>query len=767
MRTPSSRLLNLGRLTEQLQTKQGRQLWKGLVRDLEPHTKHIGMLEPGCFAPDVLEKLPPLQQALLTAASETFTPAGSLERDLPEVLANALSEFADSEGGLDPELVQKGLGPEGLRFLQQLNQAQGAKPQLADRFSFGHLGPHESKAFLQSSTLRPPPMAALDWAVDEIAEPGELEGLGFYGLQHLFLSSASLFEGLERVGIDPSDMKLQGKVYSTNRATMAWMESKGAQVAPTSFSIGPAQDFEKVMKASIRDDLERMVQTLPRPPEENPNPRFLLIDDGGKAIELLHTDFPEYAPYFTCVEQTRRGARAVQALPELKCPVINVAESWAKLHAESPMIGHSVVLEVGRKLSELQRSGVDLGSSAGVLGYGSVGGAVADSLLQRGFTVHVYDPDPEKRARALADAKRDGFEGRVIAHERLEDALPHAKTLVSCVGRRTLEPEHHRLLPDGAVLVNAASSDDELGPEDLRPFRIGGARDGEGRIWTLFQGQAVCLGHGEAEAHSSIIARLPNGKELFLANDGYVVNMTGERDPIPPRYIQLTRTLLFLGAIAARRAKEPGLHEVPKNWQEELVAKVEADLARTGESLHAPNWEEHEPSTLAPPALPSEAVQEALGLTTASFPEGTVYGYRLGPVEPGSIEASAHRLHGDKSGELALHEAVIHKLSADTERHFKGGSFKITVDADQARVPHSEGVGKAGFEQLYAAYLASVLQTWGRGRGHKLTAPEVVKQAHRLLLSSDIDDAGVIDALRTHAAPEVRALGQAVYRRRR
>lgn len=757
-------LLSLGALLERLETAKGRALREALASELGPAVAGVGLIEPGAVPEARLAGLPRFHRAVLEHAAQRFERSGDLERSLPAILAATFARFAGPGGALDRAALRAALGPEAALFVDRLAAADGSVPALADRLVFDRLDPETAKVAIGSSSIAPPKMAALDWVKAAIAEPGELEGLSFYGLQHLFLSSASLFQAIEDLGVKPKDMVLQGKIYSTNHGTAAWLEQRGAKVADTSRTLPPGRlDFEAEMKDSILHDLSGIVATLPRPPEPNPDPRVLLIDDGGKAIALLHEHFPEYAPYFVCVEQTRRGARAVKALPELRCPVVNVAESWAKLTAESPMIGHSVVLEVGRKLTELEAAGVELGSSAGVLGYGAVGAAVTDALLERGFTVHVHDPDQERRAAALADAV--GRPGRVVVHESIETALPESRTLVSCVGQRTLWPEHHHLLPDGAVLVNAASSDDELGPEDLRPFASGNvARDGEGRIFARFQGKVVCLGHGEALAHSSTVTRLPNGRDLLLANNGYVVNMTGERDPIPPRYIQLTRALLLLGAIAARRTKAPGLHEVPKDWQEKLVRVVKDDLHKTGESLERPDWERREPAPLPPPVVAPASVRAALGLDgPASFPEGTVFGYQLGPVRPGSVEDAAHRQFGDGSGTLSLPEAVLHRLTHDLHSFFRGSHFRLELDHG-APVPAGEP-GPAAFSHLYGTYLGAVLGTWAERRGHQPHAPEVVTQLVRLLEERPLDSPAVLRALQTHPDPGLRRLGQAAYRR--
>src|SRR5439155_8603436 len=149
--------------------------------------------------------------------------------------------------------------------------------------------------------------------------------------------------------------------YSTNFRVAAELEAKGMVVDPVGKDIG-TRDFAKAMGDAIQHQLQGIIEKLPQPKTEvhdehgvhfewasPPKPQVLLIDDGAEAIKMLHEKFPQWAPFFACVEQTRRGARIAHDLAdkgELKCAVVNVAESWAKLERESPMIGQSVVTEV-------------------------------------------------------------------------------------------------------------------------------------------------------------------------------------------------------------------------------------------------------------------------------------------------------------------------------------------------------------------------------------------------------------------------------------
>ncbi|MBN2359705.1 MAG: saccharopine dehydrogenase NADP-binding domain-containing protein, partial [Deltaproteobacteria bacterium] len=601
--------LRVDEVLERLQTKDGQQVVAEIVSRLKPVLPE-GQLEADLAGGPRLPRIDDqFDRNLAEAVSGLWIRGGDMPTELPAAIAELLLPLTDGQGTIDAQQVQRSLGPQGLRFLERLAGIDDLAPadQLADRRALDPVTNNIRSQALANAPFIAPRMAALEFMVKELAEPDEFKGLQFMGLQHLFASSATLFDALHRTGIEYGDMRFIGKIYSTNFRAAADLERRGAEVDAVSKRIFTG-NFSHKMAEQIDYQLRQMVGQLRKqleqqgvfdvrcpPAGHRPQPMALLIDDGAEAIKLLHEKFPEYAPYFVCVEQTRRGARIVHEMEqrgELKCPVANVAESWAKLEHESPMIGHSVVLEVSKKLDRLLRADIPVSKEALVIGCGSVGSAVARAMIARGQEVHLWDKDPARAQQLAAALESEHPDAVVVMHADKHEALRHGGVLVSCVGMRTIFPEDHAFLPDGAVLVNAASADDELGPQDLTPFsKRGSISDDQGNIWQTFMGHPLNVGMGAAPAHSDVVVKLEDGRELLLVGHGFVVNMTGERDPIPPRYIQLTRSLLLLGALAAKRAGRPGIVEVPRDWQQALVNLVKRELKRTGEDLDHPSWD--------------------------------------------------------------------------------------------------------------------------------------------------------------------------------
>ncbi|MBK7861026.1 MAG: hypothetical protein IPJ65_20950 [Archangiaceae bacterium] len=601
LRRPTT-TLRVEQLIERLVTAQGMKLGDQLFARVEPHFEGLELLEPNVPVPN--PPTDPLARVMLEAYQNIFVSPFHARGELPGALAQMLVPFADAQrsGAVDLDKVERAGGPELREWVAQLGAIpdDAPLPQLADRRAWESVADHVRLELTRLAPSIAPPLESLDWTRTTFGRPGELKGFRLFGLQHLMATTAQLFNGLEKLGVEAKGSRVIGKIYSTNFRVAAELEGKGMVVDGVSRTIAAGESFNEEMDSAIEYQLTRLIDTLPQPTctlgrdgkselewAEPPRPQVLLIDDGAEAIRILHQKFPEWAPFFACVEQTRRGARIAHELAdrgELKCAVVNVAEAWAKLERESPMIAESVVREVERKLDRLERTGLPPPKEATVVGYGAVGAHVAATLRARGLTVHVYDQNPE-RMKNLPPG--------IIGHTDKHAALEHAGLLVSCVGERTLWPEDYDALPDGALLVNAASADDELGPQDLlKQQKRLVTLDRERDAWSVFRGQPICVGKPDAVAHSDAVIRLDSGKELLLVSNGYVVNMTGERDPIPPRYIQLTRSLLMMGALTATRATGPGLIDVPEDWQRGLVAHLEQSLAQSGESLENPLWDQ-------------------------------------------------------------------------------------------------------------------------------------------------------------------------------
>jgi CRP-like cAMP-binding protein/S-adenosylhomocysteine hydrolase len=410
-----------------------------------------------------------------------------------------------------------------------------------------------------------PPLALLDRLRNEI---GGLDPsiVALIGLQHLMGSTATLVRALAASSLAPDAVFLLGKPYSTNPEVMEFLRREGYYVHPQSAHQSPDRPHDEALHGRILELLRECKRRMQESVSERPG-RIVLIDDGGHAIEALHApEFDNFIDRFVCVEQTRSGIRRIEKF-ELRVPVINVAESWVKLEHESPLIAESVKIELFRELVAIESGGIRLGRNALIIGYGAIGRRVAARLRGCGFVVSVFDPSQILRDLAIQEGFAEATELRGI--------LPGAELVVGCTGTAVLDLPDYGQIADGAILVSTSSSDIEFKAWQLRAR---GTALGIPRTWNRIK----IDGAGNAAAGASIwggtghpcfdLYRVPvDGKSFYLVHGGFPVNFNGASDPIPPRLIQLTRALLYAGAIQASQSRIPGLHPLSESSQDLVV----------------------------------------------------------------------------------------------------------------------------------------------------------------------------------------------------
>jgi S-adenosylhomocysteine hydrolase len=297
---------------------------------------------------------------------------------------------------------------------------------------------------------------------------------------------------------------------------------------------------------------------------------------------MIHHNHPELLPRIVAVEQTRRGARVLQKM-DLKVPVVDVAQSEAKLTHEAPMIGRSIARTAQRKLDELAAQGVRSGKRLLLVGYGVVGGAAARAFREAGYEVSTWDESPAARDAARKDGMRP--------HATKEEALGAADIVVSATGTTALGPADLERIKDGAILMNAASGSHEIHPGEAHRDDPHFIADTRGDVYSRFRGEQIRLGHASHPSRMHIVLRTAAGRELLLLNDGYVINFDNQEHPTPARYIQLTMGLLYKGALqAVKHRGGPGLHPLAAKGQRAWVDEVKRDLAERGESLEHPSF---------------------------------------------------------------------------------------------------------------------------------------------------------------------------------
>lgn len=505
---------------------------------------------------------------------------------LPQALVEAFAQVADAKGGVSIKAACAVYGDFGGRLLAHLStQIKSETPRVRNVHRLTGLSDATIALLGRSMSDRSfaHRMPLLAKAAAQKGKHNSFVGFSATVLQHLF--PPTVLDALEELGLAPAQTRVIGKAYSTHPDRYAALLGKGRIVDESSRHTHNAveQDASARIAQAAQTQLRGMFAdvTADEIAYRNTAPRFLLIDEGGKLIETLHSaEFSKYAHLVVAVEHTDRGIQVIETMRSqgvnLLCPVINMARSVAKKQIESPAIGESVVFHT---LHELDAMGVaPTEKSAAVIGYGAVGKFTAEALRRRGYAVTIYDKDVQK----MRDAIADGFsaEPDIPLDQARINALAGAHLLISATGTTTLTLDEYDLLPNRAILVNAASGNHELGiggtPKEILADRTAPETVREdGRASMRFGEQDIVCGEYYApEAHRHLVMRSQSGKEHLVLRGGAVINMTLG---MPPEYAQLTLSLVLLSALQARALAMLPYQDRPRSLVE-LAEDTEAFL---------------------------------------------------------------------------------------------------------------------------------------------------------------------------------------------
>ncbi|MEM9602437.1 MAG: hypothetical protein AAGA11_06220 [Pseudomonadota bacterium] len=270
---------------------------------------------------------------------------------------------------------------------------------------------------------------------------------------------------------------------------------------------------------------------------------LMLHEVGGYSIQALHTHATEHLDRVVgAIEVTKQGVWVAEALPRLRIPQLNCAQTRLK-QVEGKLVGEAVVAAFDVIARDL---GLALtGRQARLSGYGWVGKGAAEALRVRGVAVTVHDTDPVKAVNAAVD----GFQVR-YAEARVATSLGAPAIALGTSGQCSIDRAVLATLPDGCFLVSGASKDHEI---DLAALA-----DATGDTASI---------HPHVVAHT-----LHDGRTLYLVNGGFPVNFTGSS--VPDEIVEfLFAELIMLVPELLDTRPPPGVYPLP-DALEAVVADI-------------------------------------------------------------------------------------------------------------------------------------------------------------------------------------------------
>ena len=347
------------------------------------------------------------------------------------------------------------------------------------------------------------PLPLLGRIASQVPGPqASLNGVTLVCVQHLLETSGSLIQTLVSLGLNPSNIHVLGKAYSSNSSVEERLRSLGAHVVEAGRQLRWGE-----YSTQLTEDVSRLWDQVAAGIDARRPDALVVLDDGGFCIKGMPAfrDVPVVG-----IEQTMSGL-ALLDVPPL-CPVIDVASSAAKQWIEPPMISEAV-------LARLQTYRLP-DSPIGVVGFGNIGKAMTQTLSRIQSPILAFDEN----------LGAEGKSGTTIFCDSLGELYSKSATIFGCTGRDTLAgKEWWPQLVGERLLISCSSQDME--------FRS--------ILLSLNDGNQELV--SRQQLTSEVTVPLGNGK-LRILRGGFPVNFDGSRESVPAADIQMTRGLL-LGAI--------------------------------------------------------------------------------------------------------------------------------------------------------------------------------------------------------------------------
>ncbi|MGL5263686.1 MAG: hypothetical protein ACRDAI_03795 [Candidatus Rhabdochlamydia sp.] len=343
-----------------------------------------------------------------------------------------------------------------------------------------------------------------------------LKNVLLIGCQHILETTHMMLRSLYDLGLDPKNIFLIGKCYSTSHLVWQEMRQEGIQISSLSFFFESHLAFDEQFCDILVQFLKHVLSQV----DLSKFNKVILVDDGGQLLMLSMKFFKGYEN-IVGIEQTTCGYEKIKfSIPSF--PIINVARSQAKLIFESPMIAEVVIKNIFKSRTVLKYGFKQIL----IMGHGSIGSAI-HAVLKKEYLVQVYDKKIHKKD--------------INEHLRVADMI------IGCTGEISLPFSKHKYLKKGCVLVSASSSDREFDAVHIRR-----------------KCKNIKSCHDDIEREG-----------ISLLNCGFPINFDGNRNSVAPQKIQLTRALLMAALLQAYKMPRSSFGILPLDidMQKKIVKK--------------------------------------------------------------------------------------------------------------------------------------------------------------------------------------------------
>lgn len=294
-----------------------------------------------------------------------------------------------------------------------------------------------------------PSLMEVTRAVSDCASAADFqfgEDTAVVAVQHMLWQTVDLCEAIVALGVRRENIFAVGKVYSNSPVVIGTLRDRGITVLPSTVPL--PGEFERC----FRSDVSELWAVARHKLASRRIKRILILDDGGSCITSIPRELLDR--YAVCgVEQTSFGIFMFEVEPP-PFAVMSWARTAVKLQIGGPIFSHCLLVRLESRVlggDTLHEKNI------GIIGLGSIGGALATLIARQYNRVSFYDPDPGLQIPPW-------LQGRIKRVASLEELMLNCDYVFGCSGR---EPFRNQPLPKyrpGTKLFSASGGDQEFGP---------------------------------------------------------------------------------------------------------------------------------------------------------------------------------------------------------------------------------------------------------------------------------------------------------------
>ncbi len=335
---------------------------------------------------------------------------------------------------------------------------------------------------------------------------------------HALETSYTLLKSLLSIGAQPEHIFAIDKHYSRNKDVVDAFEEKNIYHHQCSRQVGLGR-FVSTYSSDMTRLWGKVEEHLNRHQHIN---NILVMDHGGYALDSMPPSLL-MTKHVTGIEKTTSGFNSEKRRGHLPLPIIDIARCATKKYLEAPLIAEAGIAKL------LLNKNIDLKAerrACAVIGFGAIGKAVANLLVELGHDVIVFDENKQQLASI-------GHNNKIRQANELVTAVNFADLIFGCSGNDiTASLEPFELSPAPKELVSYSSEDREF--------------------WTLLQ--AVQARHNGKVANrflEDVVYINEFGKNITMVRGGFPVNFDDSGESVPAEDIDITRSLALGAAIEA------------------------------------------------------------------------------------------------------------------------------------------------------------------------------------------------------------------------